>query len=62
MIRGCSNLSATQKEILEVDGLILVDLKELAEQEFLDAYCDVARLRANRDLSNLTTLLGASSA
>jgi hypothetical protein len=62
MIRGYSNLSAAQKEILEVDGLILVDLKELAEQEFLDAYCDVARLRANRDLSNLTTLVGASSA
>lgn len=62
MIRHCSNLSAAQKEILEVDGLVLLDLKDLTEKEFVDAYCDVVQLKTNRDLANLTTLVGASAA
>lgn len=62
MIRHCSNLSAAQKEILEVDGLVLLDLKDLTEREFVDAYCDVVQLKMNRDLANLTTLVGASAA
>jgi hypothetical protein len=58
----CTELTATQKSIIEADGLVLKDIRDLTCAEFAHSYCDVVRLRAKRDIGNGAALFGAATA
>jgi len=62
MIATCTTLTPSQREILEVDGLVLKDLRDLAAAEFRYSYCDIARLRTARDIASAATIFGAATA
>lgn len=57
-----SGLSPCQREIIQADGLVLQDLRELVSTDFYHAYRNVAQLRAVRDTSNATALLSCAAA
>lgn len=56
------SLSQCQKDIIDADGLVLQDLRDLVSNEFYNAYCEVAKLRGVRDSSNATALFSATAA
>ena len=62
LLSSSEGLSDKQREILEADGDVLSDLRELISKEFARSYSDVAHYRGTRDLANLTTAFGASTA
>jgi hypothetical protein len=62
LIQSCTSLTPGQSEILNIEGQILNDLKQLASIEFANSYCDVVRIRTSRNLANVTALLSASTA
>ncbi|MBX9688822.1 MAG: hypothetical protein K2X27_19090, partial [Candidatus Obscuribacterales bacterium] len=62
ILKNCSELTLRQREILEADGQVLQDIRDLACAEFHHAYCDIARLRGTRDIANATTLFSAGTA
>lgn len=62
IITQCTNLTPTQKAILDADGAVLQDLRDLASLEFHNSFCEVARLRGIRDVANATTIFSAASA
>lgn len=62
LARECAFLTAGQKEILEVDGLVLKDMRDLAVAEFRYSFCDIAGLRSARDMATMTTLFGSATA
>lgn len=57
-----NSLTQCQIEIIEADGLVLQDLRELVSAEFYHAYCEVAKLRSIRNSSNATALFSGASA
>lgn len=59
---SCTELTSEQKAIIEADGLVLKDIRDLTCAEFAHSYCDVVRLRAQRDIGNVEALIGASTA
>ncbi len=59
---SCAELTSEQKAIIEADGLVLKDIRDLTCAEFAHSYCDVVRLRAQRDIGNVEALIGASTA
>lgn len=62
LITQCANLTPTQRAILDADGAVLQDLRDLATLEFHNSFCEVARLRGIRDVANATTIFSAASA
>lgn len=61
-VNDCNALTLRQREILDADGQVLQDLRDLASIEFGRIYCEVAGIRSLRDLSNVTAFLSASTA
>jgi len=62
LVANCSSMSPFQKEIIQADGHVLQDLRTLVSDEFQHAYCEVAKLRSVRDLSNATALFSGAAA
>jgi len=62
LVLNDSNLTQSQKGIIDADGHVLQDLRELASREFYHAYSEVAQLRCVRDTANATALFSAAAA
>lgn len=62
LAQNAQTLSQYQKDIIDADGLVLQDLRELVSNEFNHAYCEVARFRGVRDASNATALFSGAAA
>jgi hypothetical protein len=62
LVSACPSLTASQKAILDSDGLVLQDLRDLAVTEFQYSYTDIARLRTARDVASALTVFGAATA
>ena len=62
LAHNAQTLTQYQKELLDADGLVLRDLRELVSNEFNHAYCEVARFRGVRDASNATALFSGAAA
>ncbi len=56
------SLSQCQRELIDADGLVLQDLRELVSAEFAHSYCEVAQLRGVRDASNAAAFLSSAAA
>ena len=57
-----ASLTQWQKDIIEADGLILQDMRELVSTEFYHAYREVAHLRGVRDAANATAIFSGATA
>lgn len=62
LVKDCPNLTAKQREILEVDGQVLNDIRDLTTAEFHKSYREIAGHHGARNMANATTLFGAGTA
>jgi hypothetical protein len=62
LVMNNSSMSPYQREIIEADGFVLEDLRTLVSDEFQQAYCEVAKLKSVRDLSNATAFFSGATA
>lgn len=62
LVQSTTSLTQCQRDLIEADGLVLQDMRELVSIEFYHAYTEVAKLRGVRDTANATALISGITA